>query len=505
MKKIQLLPGYDSIIKLEEDLKVKQEEYWFKRGERATLELFHKAAQKVPAYKDFLKKNRINHEKIKTLSDLKLVPPTSKEGYLKKYSRKDLCWDKEFSGRTWTISTTSGSTGEPFYFPRSEEQVLQYALSAELYLRQNFEIHKKSTLYIVGFPMGAWIGGLFTHQALERVAARGNYKLSIITPGINKSEIIKIVKDLGKEFDQIIIGSYSPFLKDIIDEGIAAGFNWGSYNIGLIFSAEGFSEEFRDYVVRKMELKNPLTATLNHYGTVDLGTMSHETPLSIMLRRMAVKNGVLFKSLFGEINRLPTFTQFLPEQFFFEEEKGNLFCSSSSGYPLLRYDLRDRGGVLRMKRVSEIFQEQGIEIREESKKAGIANTVGNLPFVHVYERNDLSVSFFAFQIYPETVRKVLQSPSFENFLTGKFTMSVKFNNQGNQYLEINSELKPKIKGTKPLEKKVENLVMERLIKENSEYRKTSEIYPKRVVPKIVFWPYEHELHFKPGIKQKWVG
>ena len=71
--------------------------------------------------------------------------------------------------------------------------------------------------------MGVWIGGLFTYEAVKTIAERGDYALSIITPGLNKAEVVKAVKHLGKDFDQIIIGSYPPILKDILDDGVQAG------------------------------------------------------------------------------------------------------------------------------------------------------------------------------------------------------------------------------------------------------------------------------------------
>src|SRR6202034_2208750 len=111
------------------------------------------------------------------------------DNYLRKYRREELCWDGQFSEGQWVISTTSGSTGEPFYFPRTNFQDEYYALTAELYLRENFQIHHHKTLYINAFAMGAWIGGLFTYEAIHRVAQRG-YALSVINPGIYKAEVI---------------------------------------------------------------------------------------------------------------------------------------------------------------------------------------------------------------------------------------------------------------------------------------------------------------------------
>jgi phenylacetate-CoA ligase len=504
-KTLPLIPkGFNEVVTLERKLKKKKEDYWLKNGQLRALQLFKMMSLRVPAYKDFLKKNRIDPEKIRTIKDFKFVPTIDKYNYLRSYPLEKLCWDGNFRNKSWIISITSGSTGDPLYFPRETEQDKQYAILAELYLRTNFQIQRKSTLYIIGFPMGAWIGGVFTLEALRIVAKKKGYKLSVITPGINKPEIIKAVKKLGNKFDQIIIGSYGPFLKDTLDDGIREGVNWKSYNLGFIFSAEGFTEEFRDYVMKIAGVKNTYTATLNHYGTVDLGTMSYETPISILIRRHALKNRDIYKKIFGDVTKLPTFTQFLPEFHYFESVNGNLVCSAFSGLPLVRYDLKDHGGVIPFNRVLEIFSESGTDLLKESVKADIKDTVWNLPFVYVYERSDFSVSFYAFQIYSETIRRALQKISLEDKVTGKFTMIVKFSREQNQYLEINIEMKSGLKKSRNLEMELTKQITKQLLEESSEYRETYREISKRAEPKIILWPYEDLVYFKPGIKQKWV-
>lgn len=497
--------GFKNITWLEEKLKKQSEEWWIQRGEAQALKLFHEMSFRVPAYKDFLRKNRIEPDKIRTINDFKNIPTIDKNNYLRAYPLEQLTWDGEFNTKQWTISTTSGSTGEPFYFPRQKAQSWQYAIMAELYLRANFQIDKKKTLYIVGFPMGAWIGGLFTYQALELLAEKGNYSLSIITPGIHKKEIIKAVKTFGSKFDQILIGSYGPFLKDVLDDGEKMGLSWERYNLGFIFSAEGFTEEFRDYVIKKIGSEDRLySCTLNHYGTVDLGTMSYETPIAILARRLALNNNALYKNLFGSTSRLPTLTQYIPELFFFENLSGRLLCSAYSGLPLVRYDLKDKGGLISFKEIKKRNIENGINFNKEIIKAKIENIVWQLPFVYVYERSDFSVSFYAFNIYPETIKRALQNIELEKDLTGKFTMVVKSDKFQNPVLYINVEMKAGLRKNKRIERYVKDRVKKQLIKESSEYRETYQEKKDLAAPKIVLWEYENPIFFKPGIKQKWV-
>lgn len=497
--------GYRNIQKFEKSLQNSSEKVWIQRGERKALRLFHEMAENVPAYKDFLNKHNIKHTDISTIDDFKHVPLIDKDNYLREYPREMLVWDGDFKHQNWVISSTSGSTGKPYYFPRLSKQDMQYTITADLYLRSNFQVHEKSTLYIVAFPMGAWIGGLFTYEAIKTVAEMRGYPLSIITPGIHKKEIINAVKELGHDFDQIIIGSYAPFLKDFLEDGEKEGIRWKDYNLGFVFSAEVFSETFRDYLARKVGLENVYRDTLNHYGTVDLGTMSHETPASVLLRREAINDPHLFIDLFKQSTHLPTFTQYLPEMFYFEVVDGhNLVCSADSGIPLVRYDLKDRGGILRQSEVREILPHHNRDFDALMQQNNIADTVWNLPYVHVYERSDFSVSFFAFQIYPETIRKALQRDELIERLTGKFTMRVVYDDNGQQILEVNIELGAEEVASKELELEVQEKIVEQLLKENSEYRETYKHYRRRVYPVIKFWPYEDPKYFKSGTKQRWV-
>lgn len=504
MTNLSLPEGYNNIELFEQRLKKESEETWRYRGEKRVLSLFHEMAERVPAYKDFLQSHSISPKQVATIEDFKKVPLIDKNNYLRKYPKEMLCWDGVFGKGQWVISTTSGSTGEPYYFPRTIVQDAQYAITAELYLRSNFLVHTRRTLYIVAFPMGAWIGGLFTYEALSMVARNGGYDLSIITPGIHKQEVINAVKQLAGNFDQIIIGAYAPFLKDILDDGERQGVKWRELNIGFVFSAEAFSEKFRDYVFRHTGSTNILTDSLNHYGTVDLGTMAHETPESILIRRTLAERNEL-ALIFPESNRQPTFAQYNPELFYFETQDNNLICSAYSGLPLVRYDLRDHGGILPRSEVHATLQAQGIDIYAAAEEYGITDTLWNLPFVYVYERADFTVSYYAFLIYPDTIRRGLQQDELHAHITGKFSMEVEYDDTGRQKLHIHIEVKHGVHKTETLAVQVQQMLHDELLKESSEYRETSAMVGEAVKPVIHLWTYEDPTHFRAGTKQKWVA
>lgn len=506
-KNLYLPPKYKNIKKLLRNLGNVSEEEWVGAGEKRVLGLFHGMAKRVPAYSDFLKKKKINPDKVATIGDFKNIPTIDKDNYLRVYPLEMLCWDGKFKDNRWIFAMTSGSTGEPFYFPREESQDFQYASTAELYLNANFELSKKTTLYVNCFALGVWIGGLFTHEALRILAEKGKYRLSIISPGLNKLEIIRVIKKMGDRFDQVILGGYPPFIKDVIDDGIQSGLDWKKYNLKFVFSAEAFSEDFRDYIAEKSGIKNIYRDTLNHYGTVDQGTLAHETSLAVLIRRLAVTNEKVFRVVFGgDVSKLPTLAQYDPELFFFEENNGGLICSSYSGLPLVRYDLKDSGGIFTFDSVMDGFKNLGIDLYSESENVGVGDIVWRLPFVYVYERKDLAVSMGGAIIYPETIRKALSDGQISKIITGKFTMVVERDINQNQNLEINIELKNVIKEVSSEEREfIEDSILRQLLKENSEFR--SVFYDQRQgksLPVIKFWPYEHLEYFKVGGKQKWV-
>lgn len=502
MRHLSLPRGYNDAERLHQRLQTEPESDWRRRGEQRALRLFHEMSQRVPAYKDFLKKHGIKSSDIKNIADFPKIPIIDKNNYLRAYPRADLCWDGIFAGRDWVISTTSGSTGEPFYFPRTDLQDQYLAITTELYLRGNFKIQDKTTLYIDAFPMGAWIGGVFTYDSIKQIAEKG-YCVSIITPGIHKQEVINAVKQLGCDFDQIIIGAYAPFLKDILDDGTQQGINWTDYKIGFVFSAEAFTETFRDYIIQLVNAEDQLRVSLNHYGTVDLGTMAHETPLSILLRRQLARDDNL-TILFPEDKRQPTFAQYDPSLFYFEKSDNSILCSSSSGLPLVRYDLKDYGGVLTKQQVEERMEMAGYDLKDLISQYAIEDTVRNLPFVYVYERNDFTVSYYAFLVYPDTIRRALQSEKFAADITGKFTMIVDYSSDGRQQLNIHIELRPGSEEKSSLARHIQACLHGALLQENSEYRETANMVGEMVKPIIKLWPYEDVTYFRAGTKQKWV-
>lgn len=470
--------------------------------EKQQLAIFKESYQTVPAYKQYIDTFKIDVTTV-TKDTFGKIPSVTKKNYLRAYPWRDLCKKKSLAQDSLVMTSTSGSTGAPFYFPRTKDIDVQSSVCHQMFLRSSGISKKSSTLVIDCFGMGVWIGGLITYQAFSYIGERG-YPLTIITPGINKREIFQALQNIAHAFDTVILCGYPPFIKDLIDDGEHNGIDWSVYSLKIIFAAESFSETFRDYIAKKAGIRNIYRDMMNIYGSADLGTMAQETPLSILVRRLLLTNEVAYKRFFNDASRLPTLAQYIPNFINFESKQNTIYCTGNNVLPLIRYEIGDNGGVLSYQDVCTVCEEEGIDLKSEIEKAGITDTVTELPFVFVYERSDFSASFYGALIYPEYIKKALLNPEFEDFITGKFTMYTKNDTYENQYLEINIEMKRDKKITSSTRSKILKKIQATLVDQSAEYKKITESLGERALPKIIFWKHGHETHFFGGAKQRWV-
>jgi phenylacetate-CoA ligase len=478
---------------------VRAENFWGTKQRQLTFRLFHSMTKGVTAYKRYLSKARVKVKNIKKYSDISAIPPISKTNYFKKFPLTETTWKNLLREKGQVMTATSGSTGSPTYFPRTEDVDEHYSLIAEFFLKNG---PKGSTLLVDCFGMGVWIGGLITYQAFRITALRG-HPVTIITPGINKKEIFHALRNLAINFDNVILAGYPPFIKDLLDEAKLEKIDFSKFNLRLLFAAESFTENFRDYVAKKGKIKNIYNDTLNLYGSAELGAMAFETPASIFIRRLALQHAEVYQELFSD-NKIPTLAQYNSSFIAFDEEEGKVLISADSATPFLRYDIGDRGGTYKLSEIIAAFSRNGIDLISEAKKAKVS--LNALPFVYVYERSDFSTTLYGLQVYPQTVKIALESRTLHPYLTGKFSMRTVYDKKSNQFLEVNVEMKPRVAVSKKLKTITQKSIVSTLLQHNSEYKELTKMLGiKRTAPYIVFWTYNHDTHFKSGIKQQWLN
>lgn len=482
-------------------LKTKPESFWINTGEKKALNLFHLAAKYVPAYQDFLKKNKVKPQSIKNIDDFNQVPPTDKLNYISQYSLSDLSWSGYVNSSN-IISYSSGATGQPYLWPRGLYQDLEGAFQFEHLLTSLFQIDQRSTLLVNCFSMGNYVAGVYVSSSCKLVAQK-SHPLTIVSPGINDKDALDMLQRVDHQYDQIIIAGYPPFIRNLIDTCLQANYRLPSKKLKFFFASEFFSESWRKHTLSLTGKRNPVTDSTNIYGTADTAIFSFETPTTILLRQLSQSRPQLNQSLFNT-NLTPTFVQYNPALTYYEHINNNISVTCAAGIPLIRYDLKDQGGILLGNQVNQSLEENGLYLNQELAKHNLTSNHNNLPYLFVTNRADNAVSFYAITIYPEYIRNGIESTQLTSQLSGRFTLISNHQGKDNPTLDVHVELNPNIKPSQMLETIVCRSVTKSLKKHCSEYSFLEQSIGNLAKPNIILHTNGDNKYFKIGIKQKWI-
>ncbi|XVQ12397.1 phenylacetate--CoA ligase family protein [Spirillospora sp. CA-255316] len=460
--------------------------------EQAALALFHRVAATVPAYAAFLREHGVDPASVTTFDDFTRLPMTGKDGYTRRHRLPDLCRDGVVGDM---IAVSSGSTGEPSFWPRSAADERVIADRFEQIFRDAFHARERTTLAVVCFALGTWVGGLFTLGCVRELAARG-YPITSVAPGSDRREILRVLPRLAPHFDQVVLLGYPPFLKDVVDTGRAEGVPWHDYGIRLVTAGEVFSEEWRSLMAERAGFDDPCHHTASLYGTADAGVLGNETPLSIEIRRFLAGRPDAARELFGE-SRLPTLVQYDPYVRFFEESgDGTLLFTGDNGVPLVRYHIADEGGLIAHGDMLAFLERHGF--RPTTRAVAFA-----APFAYVFGRSHFTVSFYGANIYPENVTVGLEQPGIRDAVTGKFVLEVAEDADRDRRLTVTVEL---ASGSDPgpgadLAGRIADSIRTQLLRLNSEF---AHYVPEgKRLPVVRLRPAADPEYFPPGVKHRY--
>jgi phenylacetate-CoA ligase len=465
----------------------------------ALLSLFHRTAASVPAYAALLRERGVDAATVRSADDWRRLPLMTKAEYFHRHPLPALCRDGELAACDM-VAVSSGSTGEPTFWPRALADELAIAARFEQVFRDAFRADERATLAVVCFPLGTWVGGMFTAAACRHVAAKG-YPITVLTPGNNRAEILRVVRALGPRFAQTVLLGYPPFLKDVVDAGLAEGVAWREQAIRLVLAGEVISEDWRDLMAERLGLTDPARDTASLYGTADGGVLGNETPISIAIRRFLARDPAAARAVFGQA-RLPTLVQFDPFERYFEEHDGTLVFSGDSGIPLVRYHISDEGGVVPYAQVIAQLRGLGFDAEAQARRGG-ARGVRPLPFVYVFGRSHFAVSYYGANVFPDTVIIGLEQPAVRELVTGKFVLEVHETDDRDRELRIAVELSAAgaAAAPAPLTDALADSILAVLLRLNSEF--AHYVPAARQRPRITLWPTGHPEYFPVGVKHRY--
>jgi phenylacetate-CoA ligase len=349
------------------------------------------ALARVPAYRSFVDASGWRDRPWSSAADrVRALPETDKASYIKAYSTAERCVDGVIPDEDVEIDESSGSSGTPYSWVRSAEELHDVHLTLSQLARH---LLGRRIVTVNGFSMGAWATGTNVSKAL---AHNGIIK----STGPDPEKILSALDLLGRRYTYVITG-YPPFLRELLEYGEAHGFDWRRYRMFGVVGGEGMSELLR------ARLEERFVAIYSAYGASDLDIgVAGEFPLSVAVRKRAAEDPGLASALFGDARRLPMLFQYNPLDYFVESNAaGELVVTVnrlSMLSPRIRYNIHDEGGALPYARVLEICREFGFDPVAEVPKRPF-----KLPFLYVRGRSDSTLSYMGANIYPEDVEQAL--------------------------------------------------------------------------------------------------
>jgi phenylacetate-CoA ligase len=481
--------------------------FWERQGRKKALSIFHEAAEKVPAYKQFLKLKEVNPKEIKTFEDFqKKVPIIDKKNYILQNPLKELCLDGKVE-KMYTFSTSSGSEGTPVIWPRLVEQDKMLPDYWECFFIQNWNIDEKSTLVIITMALGNWIAGMLTTDVIKRIALKGKYRLSIATPGTDIKQILNIIKWIAPNYDQIIILVYPSLLKLIIEEGEKFGIKWRNLNLKFWLGGEKFSKNMRNYVIEKLGIEEKLDTFVSVYGTSDAGAIGLGSPLSNLIFKIISENERLHRKLVEPLPKSFSLVQCNPLSYFVEGIEDEIVITYRGGIPLIRYNTHDLGKVIPYEHMMTFMKENNIDVVELLKKEGYKKEkIWHWPFLYIIGKEE-SISIFGAKISPEDIEAIIYSKKIKEI--NSFRLKLESDKEGNTCFYILLELKKDIvfasEEKKELEKKYHDIFLKNLLELNLDFADAYGINPKIADPIIKIYHFnEGPFAKKLATKEKYI-
>lgn len=351
------------------------------------------AAKRVPAYRAFLAESG-RASRLDTRDGIAgafaTLPEMDKDSYVKRWSIPERCVDGRLPRRGVVVDESSGSSGTPTSWVRGPDERQATRQLLQLGFSRTTNDLAKQPFVLNAFSLGAWATGM-------NVTASLTESTMIKSIGPDPDKIVQTMREFGPDFTYIIL-SYPPFLKGLFEDD---RLDWSAYTIVAAFGGEGISENMRAHIERYA------SAVLGSYGASDLEiNLGIETPFSVALRRAIAADPALSAALTkqAEYGVLPMVFQFNPFGYLIEtNDAGELVVTiarSENISPRIRYNIHDRGHVVRMKELRAVLRAHG---HDEM----LAQAQLDLPLLFHYGRSDLSVDYNGAVVAPDALRDVV--------------------------------------------------------------------------------------------------
>jgi len=429
--------------------------------------------ENVPAYRDFLKKRKVDYKSIRNIADFEeKVPEMTKDNYIKKYEMENICRDGKLP-EVGNIDESAGSSGEPTNWMRNIEEERFLSKIVQFDFDYTYGGDKKEYIVLSAWASGPWATGVKFCELMQ------NYSL-VKNTDADIENIVKTLKKFGYNYNYLIAG-YPPFIKNLVDCG---KIKWGKYkNIDILTGGEGFVPEWRAYIKSKLGKK---TKIISAYGSSDLDIgIAVETQFSIFIRDLLAKNKELRRELCGHEDKIPMVFQFDPLQHYIKNvtvtrkdgAKINEFqvtmLNPKTESPKIKYNIHDEGGVLGFEEMSRRLRVHEPDyLKKFRKNGGIIRNMLHFPFLMVIGRSDGTISLDGANVYPHNIEVGLHCNKKLAGITSNFKISNRIDKKKDACFIVCIELKKGVKPSKSLRTIYHDTIFKKLLEINSDYRRS---------------------------------
>lgn len=332
--------------------------------------IFWKGVAEVPAYRA-----HVGETVPKTFEE---VPITDKISYIKPHIEGGTIAQTMRGGVLPPVGqcdTSTGTTGRPTMWIRGTEE--RRTTQTLLAYAQRVVNGSQPIFFINAFALGPWATGMTASNAFFEQAMT-------FSTGPDVEKILDVLAQFPPCGRKYVIAGYPPFMKDLVDAARRRGFDLNPYEITAVVGGEPIGDGTRRAILRNPEdpSSQGLAEVLSSYGASDLDiNIGYESFFEQNLRRLCKEHPLFAAELYGEKEPVPSIFHYDPLNYYIEanEEKELVFtCVRQDRVsPRIRYNLHDRGQVMRVSDVMAIAKKHGVHL--ETPRT-------NLPLVFVWGR-----------------------------------------------------------------------------------------------------------------------
>lgn len=394
------------------------------------------------------------------------------------------------------IHSSSGSTGQPQYWPCSLDELQRAKHFYASILEGQFLARQRSTLMIVCFGMGTWIAGSYT-SACGLLLQLDAFPLTIVTPGFNRAEALRILGSIGCQYDQVVLAGIPSFIKDLAEawrrsRDICSRDQYQPI-LHFLLAGEPFPESWRSYILGLTQ--NSSSRIVSMLGSADAGFIGFETDVTIRLRQKLARRTDLRKEMLGD-ERVPSIFCYDPCYRYLETREDQLLVTAERAVPLIRYNTLDYG------RIVETSYKEPVNVTRDHRSHGPFRE-GIYPLVYLFGRGARSTTLFGANIYAESVQDFLFSSPIKDQCTGRFVMRTEYDNRAEQKFLLHFELTDGVNPNDIDQQKIARELAQVLRTRSSEYSRIWDEYGERALPYVLFHPYESPEHFSATTQRKY--